>query len=90
MHDRYVTDILKMCMQKFNAEKIILTNLQDFDLHFEGVYCMPCLQPISCFSYLFINSVLSYEPRSEKTGLRGFRSGPIQTGLCSHRRWLGA
>ena len=28
------------------------------------------------------------EPRSEKTGLRGFRPGPIQTGLCSHRRWL--
>ena len=28
------------------------------------------------------------EPRFEKTGLRGFRPGPIQTGLCSHRRWL--
>ena len=31
-----------------------------------------------------------YEPRSEKTGLRGFRLGPIQTGLYSHRRWLEA
>ena len=30
------------------------------------------------------------EPRSEKTGLRGFRPGPTQTGLCSHRRWLEA
>ena len=29
-----------------------------------------------------------YEPRSEKTGLRGFRPGPTQTGLYSHRRWL--
>ena len=28
------------------------------------------------------------EPRSEKTGLRGFRPGPTQTGLYSHRRWL--
>ena len=28
------------------------------------------------------------EPRSEKTGLRSFRSGPTQTGLYSHRRWL--
>ena len=36
MHDRYVTDILKMRMKKFNAEKLILTNLQDFDLHFAG------------------------------------------------------
>ena len=25
-----------------------------------------------------------------KTGLRGFRPGPTQTGLCSHRRWLEA
>ena len=28
------------------------------------------------------------EPRSEKTGLRGFRPGPTQPGLYSHRRWL--
>ena len=26
MHGRYVTDILKMCMNNFNAEKIILTS----------------------------------------------------------------
>ena len=32
----------------------------------------------------------SFEPRCEKTGLRGFRPGPTQTGLCSHRRWLEA
>ena len=31
-----------------------------------------------------------YEPRSEKTGLRGFQPGPTQTGLYSHRRWLEA
>ena len=31
-----------------------------------------------------------YEPRSEKTGLRGFRPGPTQTRLYSHRRWLEA
>ena len=28
------------------------------------------------------------EPRRQKTGLRGFRPGPTQTGLYSHRRWL--
>ena len=31
----------------------------------------------------------SFEPRCEKTGLRGFRPGPTQTGLYSHR-WLEA
>ena len=31
-----------------------------------------------------------YEPRCEKTGLRGFRPGPTQIGLYSHRRWLEA
>ena len=28
------------------------------------------------------------EPRCEKTGLRGFRPGPTQTGLYNHTRWL--
>ena len=27
-----------------------------------------------------------FEPRCEKTGLRGFRPGPTQTGLYYHRR----
>ena len=27
---------------------------------------------------------LPNEPRSEKTGLRGFRPSPTQTGLCNH------
>ena len=30
------------------------------------------------------------EPRCEKTGLRGFRPGPTQTGLGSHRILLEA
>ena len=32
--------------------------------------------------------ILSFEPRLEKTGLRGFRPGPTQTSLYSHRRKL--
>ena len=31
-----------------------------------------------------------FEPPCEKTGLLGFRPGPTQTGLYSHRRWLEA
>ena len=30
------------------------------------------------------------EPGCEKTGLRGFRPGPTQTGLYNNRRWLEA
>ena len=37
-----------------------------------------------------IASYFSFEPRCEKTGLRGFRPGPTQTRLYSHRRWLEA
>ena len=33
---------------------------------------------------------INFEPRFEKTGLRGFRPGLTQTGLYSHRRWLEA
>ena len=35
-------------------------------------------------------SLLVYEPRSEKTGLRGFRPGPTKTRLYNHTRWLEA
>ena len=49
------------------------------------------------FSYILVRvfNCLLYgvgknEPRCEKTGLRGFRPGLTQTGLYSHRRWLGA
>ena len=31
-----------------------------------------------------------FKPRCEKTGLWGFRPGPTQTGLYSHRKWLEA
>ena len=31
-----------------------------------------------------------FEPRSEKTSLRGFRPGPTQIGLYKQTRWLEA
>ena len=42
------------------------------------------------FITFILRSQLLFEPRSEKTGLRGFRPSPTQTGLYSHRRWLEA
>ena len=37
-----------------------------------------------------VGAVKLVEPRCEKTGLPGFRPGPTQTGLYSHKRWLEA
>ena len=37
-----------------------------------------------------LHSMDIFEPRCEKTGLRGFRPGPTQTGLYSHRAWQAA
>ena len=45
-------DILKMCMKKFTAEKKIIDKFIGFDMHIAGVYCKPCLQPISCLFLL--------------------------------------
>ena len=37
MNGRYVTDIFKMCIKKFNAEKIIFDKFKGFDdLHIAG------------------------------------------------------
>ena len=49
-------------MKKYNAEKNFLTILQSFDLHIwgGGVYCKPCLQPISCV-FLFCVSDFNFE-----------------------------
>ena len=62
-------------------------------------WCTSFLQTQGCFhlkwplcwpSYCAILKQLPFEPCCEKTGLRGFRQGPIQTRLCSLRRWLEA
>ena len=37
-----------------------------------------------------VRGFILFEPRCEKTGLRGFRPGPTQTGLHSNVRWLEA
>ena len=42
------------------------------------------------FCFLVIFSYLSHEPHQKKTCLWGFRPGPTQFGLHSHRRWLEA
>ena len=55
---------------------------------------MPVLAGLCwCFTSLSTVKVIlgqSIEPRREKTGLRGFRPGPTQTGLHKHRKELEA
>ena len=62
---------------------------------FEGtILALIVLVPGHCLLFTFIHfksrAFCKIEPRREKTGLRGFRPGPTQTGLYSHRRWLEA
>ena len=52
MHGRYVTDKLKMYMKKLYAQKIILTNLQGFDLHITGGYTVS----LACSQFLVYHS----------------------------------
>ena len=55
MHGRYVTDILKMCMKKFNAEKIIfdkftrkkVTKTYDFQFFLEKT-CSQLNDTLNC------------------------------------------
>ena len=48
-------------------------------------------QPAKLISaFVFSTRIVQYEPRCEKTGLRGFRPGPIQTGLYKLRKELEA
>ena len=43
-----------------------------------------------CLGASHLQNKTIYKRDVRKTGLRGFRPGPTQTGLCSHRRWLEA
>ena len=55
-----------------------------------GKFVSPFLSMCCLSLRCWLNDTVIIEPRCEKTGLRGFRLGPTQTGLYSHRRWLEA
>ena len=48
------------------------------------------VQKLRIFTVSFQFTLVLFEPRCEKTGLRGFLPGPTQIRLYSHRRWLEA
>ena len=55
-----------------------------------GVGCLYVSRYDSSILMSTTHPVKVYEPRCDKTGLRGFRPGPTQTRLYSHWRWLEA
>ena len=70
--------------QIFKCLIIVMINAQP------NVLCMTLYPESLIFVVVLGFYYLSIEPRSEKTGLRGFRPGPTQTGLCSYRGYLEA
>ena len=77
----YFVDLLSMLMRfSVNLHHFILILEIRFITAF--MFC-PCLE-------FWLASFRQFEPRREKTGLRGFRPGPTQTGLFSRRSRLEA
>ena len=50
MHGRYVTDILKMCMKKFNAENIIFDKFTGF----LSAHCGGYTVSLACSQFLVV------------------------------------
>ena len=84
-----IDEIVEMCYicNSSNSIKIVWS-----DSHFSlgALYSVFAVIFVICEINCVCINVDIYEPRYEKTGLRGFRPGPTQTGLYSHRRWLEA
>ena len=60
------------------------------DRQTNGKYVAWAAQQITDSYQVNQSNSYDFEPRSEETGLRGFRPGPTQTRLYCHRRWLEA
>ena len=71
MHGRYVTDILKMCMKTFNAEKIIFDKLTGFcSAHCRGggnTVSLACSQflVLDCISFILAGKKDNYKVSDE-------------------------
>ena len=63
MYGRYVTDILKMCMKKFNAEKIIFNKFT----RFLSAHCGGYTVSHACSQFLLKR--LSLKPKLQKLTL---------------------
>ena len=73
------------CNVNIRGRNIIMLDLMLFFLMDLSYFCDRLVLSLS-----WSETPKTYEPGCEKTGLRGFRPGPTQTGLYSHRRWVEA
>ena len=67
--------------------------LWSFNYFEEYIYILKAMSNFTFFGTEYIYTRFDckqFEPRCEKTGLRGFRLGLTQTGLYNYRRWLEA
>ena len=75
----------------YTAEEIFV-NIAQVQCNHVAVYTILVNELLSDNTTVLIESRYSnltlFEPRRQKTGLRGFRPGPTQTELYSHRRCL--
>ena len=60
------------------------------DVKFDAFFTFSVCRLSPSGKELFTRFTIQNEPRSEKTGLRGFPPGLTQTGLCNHIRRLEA
>ena len=80
------------CLQEFVGHVFIfLMGLQLYLIHINKIsFVVTGINLLNSLSGVQTPHTVIIEPRSEKTGLRGFRSAPTQTWLYNHRRWLEA
>ena len=69
-----------------SPRSLLLTVLRAFD----AILTLYFGVDVEFRNWYYLVCGLLFEPRSEKTGVRGFRLGPTRTGLCSHRKCLEA
>ena len=88
MSDQVGNQIVGFLMTRLKCNAVTDADHKLFGTAFMIAYCCrlgDSLQPKTLFLTGFDMHLL-IEPRSEKTGLRGFRPGLTQTGLYSHRK----
>ena len=70
-HEQYLNINYSNSFSFFHISKYLSFNFETDVIWLVGNFSCPVV-------------VFIIEPRCEKTGLRGFRPGPTQTGLCNH------
>ena len=83
---------LRLCFRNIDSTIPLLRKSEISSLQPSSVVVQPdlCRSWMETLETSFLMKQLIYEPRCEKTGLRGFRPGPTQTRLYNHIRLLEA